>query len=78
MNKNEAIYKAKEILGQKSLSEITKEESWIVLGDGWEMNIWQDEETGEYKSAVFPVNSEGDISGVGIPICTINILWEKN
>jgi len=68
MNQTEAMQKAKELLGQKSLAEITKEESWIVLDQDWEMNIWQDEETGDYKSAIFPINSEGDISGEGIVI----------
>jgi len=73
MNQTEAMHKAKAVLGQKSLAEMTKEESWIVLDQDWEINIWQDEDTGAYKSAIFPVNSEGDISGEGIVIFSLKM-----
>lgn len=66
MDKLNAIIAAKTfLLGQNRVFE---NESWIVLAENWELNIWQDEETGEWRHMVFFINSDGDIEGEGTEI----------
>ena len=76
MNQTEAIYKAKELLGQKSLVEL-REESWIKISSDWEMNVWQEEESGKYRCAVFPIDLEGDIAGKGIDVYSKEMILEN-
>lgn len=77
MNQTEAMYKAKELLGQKSLVEL-REESWVKISPEWEMNVWQEEESGKYRCAVFPIDSEGDIAGKGINVYSKEMIKEES
>lgn len=77
MNQIQAMYEAKNLLGQKSLKNWASE-SWIKLSDnGWEMNVWQEEETGKYRCAVFPIDSDGDIFGKGIDVYSKEMIDEE-